>query len=187
MLLDVLKNFEWYNEPLRITYREDGMDICTEMQTDFWQSQYHHLYKDNGHYFYTHKSDDFNLNIHWKFEEYSGFRQCGAMVRIDERNWIKVGIMSPDDNKLQVGTVVTHHGNSDWASHALVSVNDEIWFRIKRIKSDYVIFVSTDGQNYQQLRLCSFHMESPEVKVGAYSCSPQNVSFVCTLMNLTLD
>lgn len=187
MLLDVLKDFEWYNEPLRITYREEGMDICTETQTDFWQNQQHQLHKDNGHFFFTSKGGDFCLNLHWKYEEFSGFRQCGAMIRIDERNWIKAGIMSPDNHKLQLGTVITHRGNSDWAVHNLGFENNEIWFRIKRIKGDYIIFVSTDGNKFQQLRLCTFHAETPEVKVGAYACSPQNISFVCTLANLNVD
>ncbi len=187
MLLDVLKDFEWYNEPLRLTYRDDGMDICAETQTDFWQSQQHQIHKDNGHFFYTQKDGDFTLTAHWKYEEYSGFRQCGMMVRLDDKNWIKTGIMSPSSNNLQIGTVVSHRGNSDWAIHNFSSLSEEIWFRIKRIKSDYLIFVSSDGQNFQQLRLCTFHAESPDVKVGAYACSPQNLPFVCTLVGLDVD
>jgi len=187
MLLDVLKKFEWYNEPCRITYRDDVMDICTESQTDFWQSQQHQQHKDNGHFFFTHKDNNFCLNLHWKYEEYSGFRQCGAMVRIDERNWIKVGIMASENNKPKIGTVVTNRGNSDWATHDIIPNSNEIWFRIKRIKSDYIIFVSIDGEKFQQLRLCNFHAEHPEVKAGAYACSPQNISFICTLIELNID
>ena len=187
MLLELLKDFEWYNEPMRITYRDDGMDICAEAQTDFWQNSHHQLRKDNGHFFFTRKDSNFILNTHWKFEEYAGFRQCGVMVRIDERNWIKLGTMSAGSEVFQLGSVVTHRGNSDWAVHNIENPQGQIWFRIKRLKGDYILLVSSNGVDFQQLRMCSFHAESPEIKVGVYACSPQNLPFVCTLSSLSLD
>ncbi len=187
MLLDVLKDFEWLNEPRRITYSDEGMAIVTEPQTDFWQSVQHQIKKDNGHFFFTPRDGNFTLTTQWFFENCSNFRQCGLMLRLDERNWIKVGLMSTEPNNPQVGTVVTHRGNSDWAVHNIPSLNGNIWFRVRRLKGDYVFFASVDGQNFFQLRLVTFHSESPIIKVGAYACSPQEQTFNCTLKALDLE
>ncbi len=184
MLLDVLKDFEWLNEPRKLAYSDAGMAISTEAQTDFWQSVQHQVRKDNGHFFFTPRDGNFTLTLQWQFGDYSGFRQCGLMLRLDERNWIKMGLMAAEAGKPQIGTVVTHRGNSDWAVHDLPESGNVLWFRVRRLKGDYIFFVSVDGEKFRQLRLVTFHSENPVIQAGAYACSPQEQPFDCTLKTL---
>lgn len=184
MLLDDLQFFEWMNEPIKINYSESGMEILTNPHTDFWQSKQHKTAKDNGHFFFRRRDDNFSMTVHWSFVESGNFKQCGLMLRIDERNWIKVGIMSQTADKPQLGTVVTSNGYSDWATYDINGLEDEIWFKIKRNNGDYLLFYSTDGNRFKQLRMFHFRSEFPEVKVGAFACSPQNISFDCTIKSI---
>ena len=184
MLLDILKDFEWLNEPRKLSYNDAGMVVSTEAQTDFWQSVHHQIRKDSGHFFFTRRDGNFTLTLQWQFGDYSEFRQCGLMLRLDERNWIKMGLMSEESGKPQIGTVVTHRGNSDWAVHEISLSGNALWFRVRRLKGDYIFFVSTDGNKFRQLRLLTFHSESPVIQAGAYACSPQGQSFDCILKTL---
>lgn len=181
MLLDTLQHFEWLNEPANLNYNEAGMEILTAPQTDFWQHKQHHISKDNGHFFYCRQDGNFSSVVHWSFKDSGGFRQCGLMLRLDDRNWIKAGLMSADSDQPQIGTVVTAGGYSDWATTSTPEISNEIWFKVKRLNGDYLLFYSADGQVYKQLRMLHFQSEYPEIKVGAYACSPQNQSFLCTL------
>lgn len=115
MLLDALRDFTWYNEPHNVRFIEEGMIVEVAEQTDFWQSAAHNFHRDNGHFFYTEKTGDFTLTLKWHSDEPLAFAQCGVMVRLDNLNWAKGGVLSPDLYKPQLGTVVTNAGHSDWA------------------------------------------------------------------------
>lgn len=108
MLLDALRDFTWYNEPHNVRFIEEGMIVEVAEQTDFWQSAAHNFHRDNGHFFYTEKTGDFTLTLKWHSDEPLAFAQCGVMVRLDNLNWAKGGVLSPDLYKPQLGTVVTN-------------------------------------------------------------------------------
>lgn len=106
------------------------------------------------------------------------------MVRLDNLNWAKGGVLSPDLYKPQLGTVVTNCGHSDWAVSPLYDYNADFWYRLRRKNGDFIIFYSVDGQNFQQIRLFHFLEKADTVKVGAYACSPQRAGFRCILENI---
>lgn len=184
MLLDDLQYFEWLNEPRILNYNESGIEITTESHTDFWSSKHHQIHKDNGHFFFRRQDKNFSLTLHWSFPESGEFRQCGLMLRQDERNWAKVGLMSAKNTQPQLGSIITNGGYSDWATANVPTMNGEIWLRAKRINSDFIFFYSTDGEEFQQLRMFHLRSEFPEIKAGAYACSPQNKPFSGTLRSI---
>ena len=57
--------------------------------------------------FVVFENDDFILTLKWKFDELKKFSQCGLMLRIDERNWLKTSIMNDtvaqNGNEIYVG------------------------------------------------------------------------------------
>lgn len=184
MLLDALRDFTWYNEPHNVRFIEEGMIVEVAEQTDFWQSAAHNFHRDNGHFLYTEKTGDFTLTLKWHSDEPLAFAQCGVMVRLDNLNWAKGGVLSPDLYKPQLGTVVTNAGHSDWAVSPLYDYNADFWYRLRRKNGDFIIFYSVDGQNFQQIRLFRFWKAAETVKVGAYACSPQRAGFRCILENI---
>lgn len=184
MLLDALKDFCWYNEPLNVRFVENGMLVDTVPETDFWQNSAHRLYRDNGHFFYTTKQGDFSTTVKWKFSNIIASDQCGLMVRVDNRNWAKISLLCTDMRKLQIGSVVTDGGYSDWAVYPLNNLPDELWFRVVRKGNDFAMYFSVDGNSFERVRIFYFSQIEDAIKVGAYACSPQNRSFSCTLEDI---
>lgn len=184
MLLDSLKHYNWYNEPSNVRFVEDGMLVETVPQTDFWQASHHGFNKDNGHFFYTEKQDDFKMWLNWHFSSAVASDQCGLMIRVDNHNWAKIGFLSPDTSVPQIGCIITSNGFSDWSSHNLSANSSDFWFKAVRRGDDFLFFYSVDGVKYHQCRL--FHLEkaSSVIKAGAYCCSPQNHKFECILQNI---
>lgn len=187
MLLDALKDFEWYNEPENVRFNDWGMVINTKPKTDFWQSTHHNFKKDNGHFFFTRVSGDFSLVVKWHFDKAYAFDQCGLMMRIDERNWFKASLMSETADKPKLGSSLTNFGYSDWAVLDLQTPVTEIWYKLICRQSDCIAYYSLDGQNYRQLRLFHLVNDGGEAKVGAYTAAPQRSDFECTLEVLDLS
>ena len=48
MLLDSLRYFSWYNEPDNVRFVENGMQIETKPQSDFWQNTFHKVLARTG-------------------------------------------------------------------------------------------------------------------------------------------
>ena len=181
MLLDSLKDFFWLNEPANVRFVEGGMLVETEPETDFWQSAHHNFHKDNGHFFYTRRLGNFSLAVKWRFEELLASDQCGIMVRQDNLNWAKAGILTTDLRQPQLGSVVTVNGTSDWAVWPLERLPAEIWLKTVRRGRDFLFFASTDGVSFRQLRMFGLPKAGDEIKAGAYACSPLRHNFQCVL------
>ncbi len=185
MFLDALRDFAWENEPENVRFVENGLTIKTEPQTDFWQNVHHKIHKDNGHFFYTRKNGDFSLTLKWSFDTPPPSAQCGLMVRVDSLSWAKIGILTPDTRFWTVGSVATQRGMSDWAVWPLETKPQELWFRVARFGTDFLFFISTDGNNFRQVRLFNLFGVDTEIKVGAYACSPQDARFECVLEDIS--
>ena len=181
MLLDSLKDFEWYNEPRDVSFDEQGMHVVAFDGTDFWQNTNSRIYKDNGHFFFAKKNGDFVLKIKWKFRESSSFEQCGAMIRFDARNWMKISVLNDGTKGSKLGSVVTNAGFSDLAVFNVDKDAREVWYKIKRTNKDFSVFCSLDGKKFVQVRMFSFVNSHDEIKVGAFICSPTNREFYAVL------
>ncbi|MBE6451866.1 MAG: DUF1349 domain-containing protein [Alphaproteobacteria bacterium] len=181
MLLDSLKDFHWYNEPANVRFVENGMMLDTEAETDFWQNITYNIHRDNGHFFYTEKQGDFCLTVKWHFDDAIASDQCGLMIRLDSLNWGKISLLSTDMRKLEVGTVITNRGFSDWSNWPLSELPSELWFRVVRKGNDFALYLSLDGISFVRTRMFYFPQAESTIKVGAYACSPQKRSFRCIL------
>lgn len=184
MLLDALKDFCWYNEPLNVRFVENGMLINTIPETDFWQNAAYNLHRDNGHFFYNTKQGDFVTTVKWRFSDMIASDQCGLMMRIDNRNWAKISLLSTDMRKLQIGSIVTDGGYSDWATYPLNYLPNELWFRLVRKGQDFALSFSLDGSTFERVRIFYFPQAEDTIKIGAYACSPQKRSFSCILEDI---
>lgn len=185
MILAQLKDFEWLNDPQNVTFTALGMRAESKKGTDFWQNDEAGIHKDNGHFFYLPKTENFTLTLSWDMKTDGNFDQCGIMVRIDEKNWIKASLLFENRNNPAVASSATVNGFSDWATHKLSYVPDKICYQLKRIRNDFVILYSLDGEKFEQIRMV--HMQNPAdfpVLAGAYICSPRSQSFSATLTQL---
>ena len=181
MLLEALRDFEWLNEPDNVVFQDKEMRVVALVGTDFWQSKNHNFHRDNGHFFYTRRQDNFSFTIKWQFAALRPYTQCGIMVRLDENNWIKASILYDNPQRPMLGSSVTQNGYSDWAALDISDDLREIWFKIRRQQGDYLIYYSVDGEKFTQIRATHLINDLPEVKVGAYICNPTQNPFEATL------
>lgn len=120
-------------------------------------------------------------------ESHHRFDQCGVVLYLDSENWLKGSVEYENERFQHLGSVVTNHGYSDWATTEIPANVKTMWYRLSRRESDFCIECSADGVVFQQMRICHLHEAREEIRFGIYACSPEDSSFraVFTQMELT--
>lgn len=187
MNFEVLENFNWYNEPENVRFEDDAMLVFSKSGVDFWQSIQSGIKKDDAHFFYCRKNEDFSLTLKWSFTEIDNFSQCGIMLRIDERNWFKAYVTDEDnDESYTLASVLTVGGHSNWFGIRIDEKINNIWFRLTRSQDNYVLYYSLDGIRFMKKGM--FYLKSYEdVKVGAFIASPNKNDFFAQLSDIQFD
>lgn len=186
MILENIRDFDWINEPDNVSFTESGLQITAKPFTDFWQNKDYNFSKDDGHFFASYQVNNFVLDGKWFFERIKDSAQCGLMVRIDEQNWLKIGLLSPNIYNPQIGVVAANNGACDWSICDIPSDITTLWFKLKRCRQDFVAYYSLDGEKYQTVRMSHLPAAIGAVKAGAYACSPKDEVFECVLEEINL-
>ena len=183
-----LKCFEWVREPKHWSMTKDSLEIITEPNTDLWQRTYYHFQHDNGPCFQMKSKEQyFSFTVKaTSIGERKLFDQCGIILYLDSENWLKAS-SEYDDSKQQLGSVVTNHGFSDWATRDIPADIDTIYYRLSRRKADYKIESSFDGINFEQMRITHLYRGDAMIKFGVYACSPSNSSFKARFSEFRLE
>lgn len=176
----------WLNEPARY-HLGNGLEIFTGEQTDFWQNTHYGFQRDDGHGLLLRHTGDFSLMTHVEFQPREKYDQCGLMVRIDAQNWIKVSTEYESPHASRLGSVVTNLGYSDWATQDIASSHREMWYRISRRGSDFLLESSFDGQAWFQLRITHLHQLATTCAIGVYACSPIGKDFGCCFKTVEIS
>lgn len=181
-------NPEWIREPKRAAITEDRVEIMTEPGTDLWQRTYYGFRNDNASVLQARTSEQyFSFVVRTQFESSRRFDQCGVAMYLDSENWFKASVEYENGEYQRLGSVVTNHGYSDWATTDIPAGIKEMWYRFSRRGSDYCIECSRDGLAYKQMRIFHMHEGAGEIVFGIYACSPEQSSFqaVFTDMEVT--
>jgi len=184
--MDFLKNSpKWTRQPKEVQISEGKVVITTERGTDLWARTYYGFQNDNAPILQTKTSVKFfSFTVKTQFDSKCRFDQCGIIIYIDSENWIKASTEYENNQFQRLGSVVTNHGYSDWATTDISSSIKEMWYRLSRRESDYCIEYSTDGKHFQQMRICHILEGDREISFGIYACSPENSSFQATFFDL---
>lgn len=182
------KDFRWIREPRSYTIKDDAIEIVTEPYTDLWQRTYYHFQNDNAPVFQMTTDDKyFSFIVKTNFEESQHrFDQCGIVMYLDSDNWLKASIEYENENFQHLGSVVTNHGYSDWATTTIAASVKEMWYRFSRRDDDYCLESSLDGIHFEQLRICHVHEGKGKINFGIYACSPENSSFKAVFSHFQL-
>ena len=180
------QDFFWFNEPLQYKVG-NGLEIITEKETDFWQNTHYGFQRDDGHFLFVQRTGDFSLSTNVIFRPSNKYDQCGLMVRIDDQNWIKVSTEFESDQISRLGSVVTNLGYSDWATQDIKSDRDEMWYRISKRGSDFLLEYSFEGNKWHQMRIAHLHKSVESYAVGVYACSPIGKAFWCCFKVLEIS
>ena len=183
-----LSKFRWTREPKAFTVRENEITVTTLPHTDLWQRTYYHFRNDNAPVFQMETEERyFSFLVKTSFpESHHRFDQCGLVLYLDSENWLKASIEYENEVFQHLGSVVTNHGYSDWATTEIPADIKSMWYRLSRREDDYRLECSVDGEQWKQMRVCHLLEGGGPIQFGIYACSPEDSSFTAVFSEFRL-
>lgn len=183
-----LSEFKWTRSPEKYEIKKESVEIITEPNTDLWQRTYYGFRNDNAPLFQiSSKEKFFSFTVKTQFDSKKRFDQCGIIMYLDSENWLKASVEFENDKIQRLGSVVTNHGYSDWATTDIDSNIRIMWYRLSRREADFCIECSYDGVEFKQMRICHIWEGTDEVRFGIYACSPEQSSFKAVFTDMELS
>lgn len=180
--------FRWTREPVSYKIERDRIEIITKPHTDLWQRTYYHFRNDNAPVLQLTTADKFfSFTVKTEFESKHRFDQCGVVVYLNSDNWLKASIEYENESFQHLGSVVTNHGYSDWATTEITAAIKTMWYRLSRREDDFRIECSTDGEHFSQMRVEHLWEATEEIRFGVYACSPEDSSFKSTFTEMDVS
>ena len=183
-----LESFRWTREPKSCCIDGGEIRVTTLPHTDLWQRTYYHFRNDNAPVFQAQTDERyFSFIVKTSFaESHHRFDQCGVVMYLDSENWLKASVEYENSRFQHLGSVVTNHGYSDWATTEIPESVKEMWYRLSRREDDYRLECSEDGVCWKQMRICHMQEGAGTVRFGIYACSPEDSSFTARFSDLLL-
>ena len=183
-----LDNFTWTREPKACTIENGSVSVTTLPHTDLWQRTYYHFRNDNAPVFQMETAEPyFSFLVKTDFtESRHRFDQCGVVLYLDSENWLKASVEFENNEYQHLGSVVTNHGYSDWATTEIPAAVKEMWYRLSRREDDYRLECSEDGKRWKQMRICHMSEGAGTIRFGIYACSPEDSSFTAVFSELAI-
>ncbi len=184
-----LNAFQWTREPMAYNTSENAVEVVTLPNTDLWQRTYYHFRNDNAPVFQIETEEkffSFTVKTHYE-QSHQRFDQCGIVMYLDSENWLKASVEYENDTFQHLGSVVTNHGYSDWATTEIPASVKTMWYRLSRREDDFCVENSDDGVHFKQMRICHMHKAAGTIRFGIYACSPENSSFKALFSDFSLS
>ena len=146
----ITNKLEWTRKPKHYKIEKDKIEIVTMPQTDLWQRTYYHFRNDNAPVLQMATEEKFFSFI--VRTDFAGschrLDQGGIVMYLDSENWLKGSVEYENEDFQHLGSVVTNHGYSDWATTAIPAAVRTMWYRFSRREDDYCIECSADGTDF---------------------------------------
>lgn len=186
MKIDTSKLF-WIRQPENFLITDNKIEIITSPNTDLWQKTYYGFQNDNAPVLQTATAEKyFSFVVKTEFDSKTRFDQCGIVVYLDSENWLKASVEYENNSFQRLGSVVTNHGYSDWATTDIPADIKSVWYRLSRRESDYLIEFSYNGIDFKQMRICHLANGDQTINFGIYACSPEQSSFKATFTQMEI-
>lgn len=186
MKFDTSKLF-WIRQPENYLITDNKIEIITSPNTDLWQRTYYGFQNDNAPVLQTATAEKyFSFVIKTEFDSKTRFDQCGIVIYLDSENWLKASVEYENISFQRLGSVVTNHGYSDWATTDIPADIKSVWYRLSRRESDYLIEFSYNGIDFKQMRICHLANGDQKINFGIYACSPEQSSFKATFTQMEI-
>ena len=184
----MIDEFKWTRAPKQYRIDEEQVSITTDPHTDLWQRTYYHFRNDNAPLLQIETDDRyFSFVVKTDFSgSHHRFDQCGIVMYLDSENWLKASVEYENESFQHLGSVVTNHGYSDWATTEIPASLKVMWYRLSRREDDYCIECSYDGEKFSQMRVCHMWEGNDKIAFGIYACSPENSSFTAKFSEMKI-
>lgn len=160
----------WINEPPAHHREGKALLVTTGKETDFWNNTFYGFRHGNGHFLAQKVAGDFSLTLKFSARYETLYDQAGAMLRVDDNNWLKCGVEFTDGQK-QFSVVVTRDDQSDWAVMKLDGKTAApVTLRLTRHAEALRVEIK-DGKRWRLVRLAFLGM-GETVEAGPMCCSP---------------
>jgi hypothetical protein len=173
----------WLNEPASWSHEFDVLRVTADAGTDFWRTTGYGYDADNGHPYADVTNGEFDLSMRLRGSYSTQYDQAGAMVRIDERNWIKTGI-EYFDGRMRLSTVVTYEYSS-WIVAELPASTGELALLLTRRGDALEVRYSIDD-SAKELGVLVHLPSEAQVLAGAMCAAPKGNGFEVTFHDLLL-
>ena len=186
--MNLTEQMKWTREPRAYSIGPDRVTITTAPHTDLWQRTYYHFRNDNAPVLQAETEERFfSFLVKTDFTgSHHRFDQCGIVVYLDADNWLKASVEYENESFQHLGSVVTNHGWSDWATTAIAANVKSMWYRLSRREDDFCVECSRDGVTFTQMRICHMWEGAGKIRFGIYACSPEESSFTAVFSELQL-
>lgn len=161
----------WLNPPPYSDEADGVLTLRTGKETDYWNNTFYGFKHDNGHFRATEVSGDFSLEVSFSADYRALYDQAGAMVRVDDDNWLKCGIEFTD-GAAHFSVVVTRDDQSDWSVRPFpLPSGNAVSLRVSRHAEALRVQVLGPDGTWQLVRLCYLRM-GETIEAGPMACSP---------------
>ena len=183
-----VSDLQWTRAPERCSIRPGRIEITTAPHTDLWQRTYYHFRNDNAPVLQTETEEQFFSFV--VKTDFTGsahrFDQCGIVMYLDCENWLKASVEYENERYQHLGSVVTNHGYSDWATTAIPADVKQMSYRFSRREDDYCVECSPDGADFTQMRVCHMWAGAGRIRFRIYACSPEDSSFTAVFTDMKI-
>jgi uncharacterized protein len=171
------------NEPASWPEADGALRITADPGTDFWRTTSYGYIRDSGHVYGERLAGDFDLSMRVRGAYVAQYDQAGAMVRVDERRWLKTGI-EYFDGRMRLSTVVTLDYSS-WAVGELPAGLTELGLVLARRGDAVEVRYRTDGGG-AELAAVVYLPPGEAVLAGAMCAAPEGDAFDVTFSDIAL-
>ncbi|TDC08081.1 DUF1349 domain-containing protein [Nonomuraea longispora] len=166
--------WHWLNPPREWT-ADDGLSLICDPATDMWRRTHYGYTYDSAHMFGRTLPGDLKLTVTFAGDYAEQYDQAGALLRIDEHQWIKAGVEYVDGG-FHLSTVVTREF-SDWSVLPLGRAADRVTFTLERAGDAVTVRYGLDGDPPETLLRLAYFPPGRPVMAGAMAAAPVGKGF----------
>jgi len=174
---------QWLNEPARWSEQAGALVVTADPGTDFWRTTGYGYIRDNGHLYGEQLGGDFELSVRVRGSYAAQYDQAGAMVRVDDRRWLKTGIEYVDGRQ-RFSTVITLE-HSSWAVADLPREPVELGLLVTRRGDAVEVRYRLDGGE-STLAALAYLPPGERVVAGVMCAAPEGSGFQVAFHDLTI-
>ncbi|MFB9908666.1 DUF1349 domain-containing protein [Allokutzneria oryzae] len=166
--------WSWLNPPAEWS-TVDGLEVTTKDDSDFWRTTHYDFVRDTGHALLRPVTGDFALRLAFTGAYAEQYDQAGALLRVDERTWIKTGIEFVDGEHF-LSAVVTRDF-SDWSVVPIPGLDGPVSLVVDRTGDTVTIRYGVGEAAPETMLRLAYLPPGGEVLVGPMCASPQGRGF----------
>ena len=178
---------QWINRPEYYSVGKNRIIINTQPRTNFWVNRLEGVDQSNAHAILLSIRQDFTLTFKVSACLPVMHDQAGCFILADHDTWCKAAMECRDEQAYSVCSTVTYGGISDWAGMPVSSGIHDLYFRVHRRSNEFLVEFSFNGLKFKWLREFSFPVNTEEIRVGFYACSPKESSFDAEFSEMMIE